>query len=375
MSLNSIHSLLVVLTRLQLLTCLIFSLVFTINALQAQDIGPAKDELRKPAKIYSPFVERTASNKNFAEGLYWGDSHLHTSYSTDAGMIGNRLEPEKAYRFARGEEVVTSTGQRARIIRPLDFLVVSDHAENLGLAPMIAESNSDLLKNEWGKKFYDLVKAGKGYDAFRLWGTEGVSKNKDVINSPKMQRTIWDRQIEAAERFNEPGRFTAFIGYEWTSINNLQNPSNLHRVVIFKDGASKAGQVLPFSTFDSPDPEKLWEYMENYENKVGGSILAIPHNGNLSNGLMFSVNRLNGAPIDESYAKKRMRWEPLYEVTQIKGDGEAHPKLSQTDEFEDYGTWDKGDIAGFKPKTDDMLPFEYARTALQVGLQQKKKLV
>ena len=270
--------------------------------------------------------------------------------------------------------IITSTGQRSRLIRPLDFLVISDHAENLGLAPMIAEGNAELLKNEFGKRFYDMVKAGDGYQAFRLWGGEGLATNTDLINSPKMQRTAWDRELAAAERFNQPGIFTAFIGYEWTSINNRENPSNLHRVVIFKDGADKVGRVLPFSTFDSPDPEDLWAFMASYEADTGGSVLAIPHNGNLSNGLMFAVERLNGQPIDRSYAEARLRWEPLYEVTQIKGDGEAHPKLSPTDEWADYGTWDKGDIAGLKPKQDAMLPYEYARTALQVGLQQEQRL-
>ncbi len=154
----------------------------------------------------------------------------------------------------------------------------------------------------------------------------------------------------------------------------MQDPSNLHRVVIFKDGQDKAGQVLPFSTFDSPDPEKLWDYMADYESKTGGSVLAIPHNGNLSNGLMFAVDRLNGKPIDAQYADTRMLWEPLYEVTQIKGDGEAHPKLSPADEFADYGTWDKGDFAGFNPKSVSLLPYEYARPALQIGLQQQKKI-
>jgi hypothetical protein len=154
----------------------------------------------------------------------------------------------------------------------------------------------------------------------------------------------------------------------------MERPSNLHRVVIFKEDARKAGQILPFSTFDSEDPEKLWEFMQAYEDKTGGSVLAIPHNGNLSNGLMFAVERLNGRKLNKEYAEKRMRWEPLYEVTQIKGDGEAHPKLSPNDEFADYGTWDKGDIAGFNLKTDDMLPYEYARSALQIGLQQQLKL-
>ncbi|MHC5051499.1 MAG: DUF3604 domain-containing protein, partial [Planctomycetota bacterium] len=320
------------------------------------------------------YVERTASDRSFAEGLYWGDTHLHTGYSTDAGMIGNKLGPEEAYRFARGEVVTSSTGQRARLIRALDFLVVSDHAENLGLAPMIAESSPELMKSEYGRKWHDMVKAGKGYEAFREWGQHGVAQNKDLIGSRKMQRSIWDRAIAAAERFNEPGRFTAFIGFEWTSINNMQNPSNLHRVIIFRDGARRASEVLPFSTFDSPNPEDLWNYLARYEEKTGGSVLAIPHNGNLSNGLMFHINRLNGEPIDKAYAVTRMRWEPIVEVTQIKGDGEAHPKLSPTDEFADYGTWDKADIAGFKAKEAWMLPYEYARTALQVGLQQEQKL-
>jgi hypothetical protein len=337
-------------------------------------LNPGKKDVPDAQKIYSPYVERTAFDKNFAEGLYWGDTHLHTRYSTDAGMIGCKLGPEDAYRFARGEEVISSTGQRARLIRPLDFLVVSDHAENLGLAPMIAESNADLLKTEYGKKWHDMVKAGEGYEAFRDWGLVGVAQNKDVINSRKMQRTVWDRQIEAAEKFYDPGRFTTLIGFEWTSLNNMDYPSNLHRVIIFKDGGDKAMQVLPFSTFDSPDPEGLWAYMAAYEEKTGGSMLAIPHNGNLSNGLMFAVTRLNGEPIDRNYAETRMRWEPIVEVTQIKGDGEAHPYLSPEDEWADYGTWDKADIAGFKAKEDWMLQCEYARTALQVGLQQEQKI-
>jgi hypothetical protein len=197
---------------------------------------------------------------------------------------------------------------------------------------------------------------------------------KDPINNPKMMRTVWDREIAFAEQFNEPGRFTAFIGFEWTSIASQETPGNLHRVVIFKDGANKAGQVLPFSAADSIDPEKLWEYLAAYEEKTGGSVLAIAHNGNVSNGQMFPIERLNGRRVDRRYAETRMRWEPLYEVTQMKGDGEAHPFLSPNDEFADYGTWDKGDIAGLKPKEDWMLKYEYARSALQVGLDLEERL-
>ena len=189
-----------------------------------------------------------------------------------------------------------------------------------------------------------------------------------------MQRTVWERQISAADQFNDPGVFTALIGFEWSSMNTADAPANLHRVVIFKGDASKASRVLPFSQFDSADPEDLWDYMASYEQTTGGSVLAIPHNGNMSNGLMFAVERSNGQPIDRQYAESRMRWEPLYEVTQIKGDGEAHPKLSPTDEWADYGTWDKADLFGFKPKEDSMLPYEYARTALQVGLQQEQRI-
>ena len=332
------------------------------------------DNVPERPRIYSPYVERTVSNASLAEGVYWGDTHLHTSYSTDAGMLGNTLGPETAYRFARGEEVLSAAGMRARLIRPLDFLVVADHAENLGLAPMIAESNPELLKVPWGRLVHDMVKSGDGRGAFQQWLADAVTVAKDPINNSKMMRTVWDREIAFAEQFNEPGRFTAFIGFEWSSIASQETPGNLHRVVIFKDGANKVEQVLPFSAADSTDPEKLWEYLTAYEEKTGGSVLAIAHNGNVSNGQMFPIERMNGRRVDKRYAETRMRWEPLYEVTQMKGDGEAHPFLSPNDEFADYGTWDKGDIAGLKPKEDWMLKYEYARSALQVGLDLEEKL-
>jgi hypothetical protein len=343
------------------------------GAALAQHSGDPKDVPEKK-EIYSPYVARTAADADFAEGVYWGDTHLHTSYSTDAGMMGNSLGPEEAFRFARGEEVLASHGLRVRLIRPLDFLVVSDHAENLGLAPFIAESNPELLKSEWGRMVHDMVKAGDSREAFQTWLRDAVTAGTDPINNPKMSRAVWEREIAFADEYNEPGKFTALIGFEWTSIATKETPGNLHRVVIFKDGKDKVGQVLPFSTFDSIDPEDLWEYMANYESKTGGSVLAIAHNGNVSNGQMFSVERLNGEPIQREYAEMRSRFEPLYEVTQIKGDGEAHPLLSPNDEFADYGTWDKSDIAGFKPKEDWMLPYEYARSALQIGMQLEEKL-
>ena len=318
------------------------------------------------ADNFSPFVDRTG-----LESVYWGDTHLHTAFSTDAGMIGNTLTPDDAYRFARGEQVTSSTGIPARIVRTLDFLVVSDHAENLGLAPMIAESNPRLLANPWGRELHDMVKAGKGREAFNKWGTEAMLPAKDPIDDPELYSSMWQRLTDAADRFNDPGDFTAFIGYEWTS---TPEGNNLHRVVVFKDDASKANKIIPMSQYASTDPEDLWQWMAKYKKNTGGDILAIPHNGNLSNGLMFDDVRYNGEPMDADYARRRMQWEPITEVTQIKGDGEAHPALSPDDEFADYGTWDKANIAGSVAKQQNMLPREYARPVLKRGLAYEESL-
>ncbi|MEJ2122655.1 MAG: DUF3604 domain-containing protein, partial [Alphaproteobacteria bacterium] len=326
----------------------------------AQDIAVDREDIRIGGQEYSPYL-----HQRYPDRVLWGDTHLHTSYSTDAGMVGNRLGPDEALRFAKGEKVISSTGLPARLIRPLDFLVVADHAENLGLAPMIEESNPELLRDARGKEMHDLVQAGKGWDAYQIWKEFG-SRNEDPVPNPKLQAQMWNRTIDAVDQHNQPGVFTAFHGFEWSSTPDLRN---LHRVVIFRDNADKARAVVPFSSFDSQDPEDLWNYLAMYEEKTGGSALAIPHNGNLSQGLMFAVERMNGEPIDEAYAERRMRWEPIYEMTQSKGDGEAHPMLSPNDEFADYYTWDKGDF-GLNPKTPEMLPHEYARSALKLGLEQ-----
>jgi len=339
------------------------ALLFASGAM-AQDFAISKEEIKAGKQQYSPYL-----HQSYPTRVFWGDTHLHTSYSTDAGMVGDTLGPEEALRFARGEKVISSTGVPARLIRPLDFLVVADHSENLGLSPMIEESNPELLRDPMGKKYHDLVKSGKGWDAYQLWKKSGAER-KDSMPNPALQRTAWGQIIDAVDKYNQPGVFTAFHGFEWTSTPDLRN---LHRNVIFRDGAVEARQVVPFSYFDSADPEDLWDYMEAYEKKTGGRALAIPHGGNLSQGLMFAVETMSGKPLDTAYAERRMHWEPLYEVTQIKGDGEAHPSLSPTDEFADYYTWDKGDF-GLNPKKPEMLPHEYARGALRIGLEQEQKL-
>ena len=284
-------------------------------------------------------------------------------------MIGAIVYPEDAYCLSRGEEITSNAGWRVKLVRPLDFVVLADHAENLGLADFIARSDPILLANETGKRWHDMVKAGHGYDAFVEWAL--AAEPVDKINDPKMQASAWSRMIKAAEQYNQPGVFTALIGFEWSA--HLDG-SNLHRNVIFRDGADHAGQVVPYSVYDSPNPEDLWKYLAAYEANTGGRVLAIPHNGNLSNGRMFDVETFEGKRLTEDWAQTRMRFERLIEVTQIKGDGEAHPLLSPDDEFADFETLDKGNINGTAAKTEDMLPREYARAALKRGLALEKKL-
>ena len=330
----------------------------------ATDFAIGEDDVALGRKEYSPHLHQAYPNK-----VLWGDTHLHTSYSADAGMVGNFLGPDQAFRFAKGEIVRSSTGGRAKLIRPLDFLVVADHAENLGLAPMIAESNPDLLRNPWGKKAHDLVKNGDPIGAFVLW-SEAMAVVKDPIDDDDLTRSIWKRIVDTAERHNDPGVFTALHGFEWTSLKNL---NNLHRIVMFRDNADRVSDLVPYSNYDSSDPEDLWKWMAEYEKRTGGCVMAFPHNGNLSNGLMFDDKRLNGEPLTRAYVAERARWEPVYEVTQIKGDGETHPSLSPNDEFANYGRWDKGNF-GSELKTPDMLPREYARQALARGLKYEAEL-
>ena len=318
---------------------------------------------------YSPYLN------NFPNQVFFGDTHVHTSFSADAGFAGTTLGPEEAYRFARGEELISSTGVVAKLQVPLDFIVVADHAENLGLAPLAAAGDPAVLSTEYGRKIHEMLKADQGVEAFDQWRKSKASGIDPMGNDEKgiqAAKTAWELITSAAEKYNDPGHFTAFIGYEWTSV---PGGNNLHRNVIFRGGKQKADQIIPFSSYDSEDAEDLWAWMADYEEKTGGRLLAIPHNANLSNGLMFDdVSLTSKKPIDADYATRRNRWEPLVEVTQMKGDGEAHPLLSPTDEFADFETWDKGGINSPKPKTPDMLPREYARAALKRGMQYEEKL-
>ena len=274
---------------------------------------------------------------------------------------------DEGYRFARGEMVISNTGQPVQLIRPLDFLVITDHAEFIGLAPMVQRSDPLLLADPWGHWVHERFNAGPEgrMEAFQNIIEYGV-RGENPLSSNEAARSIWIDFVTKADTYDEPGRFTAMTGFEWST---SPDGDNLHRVVIYRDGADRTSQTLPFSLFDGDNPEDLWRYMANYEDKTGGQAISIPHNGNLSNGLMFGEGMFGGAAITREYAEKRIRWEPLHEVTQIKGDEETHPLLSPADEFADFETWDVSNISGSAPKEDWMLQYEYARSALMLGLK------
>ena len=326
-----------------------------------------------PKRAYSPYA-----NRNYPTRPFFGDTHLHTGFSKDAGVAGCRLYPRDAYRLARGEQIMASSGQPVKLSRPLDFLVVADHSDNMGFFPDLLAGKPYMLANPKGRQWYDMIQAGKNAEAvFDLVTTFAQGKfPKEIMSLPgtPSYRGAWKETIDAAEAYNEPGRFTAFIGYEWTS---LSQGNNLHRNVIYRDNGDKAIQVEPYTCippFGSINPIDLWKWMDAYEKKTGGSVLAIAHNGNLSNGEMFPIVEAFGKAIDRDYAEQRAKWERLYEATQMKGDGETHPFLSPNDEFADYETWDKGNLDLSVAKKKEMLEFEYARSAFKNGLKLEAKL-
>ena len=325
-------------------------------------------------KVYSPYAER-----DFPSNVYFGDTHLHTDISMDAGAFGNRLGLDPAYKFARGEQVESSKAGPVRLSRPLDFLVVADHSDNMGFFPDLIAGAPFILADPTGKDWYDRIKAGKGVGvAIELIGLFAQDKFPPaLVYKPDSApyKAAWDQTVAAAERYNQPGVFTAFIGYEWTS---LIHGNNMHRVVVYRDGGDKGGQMVPYTTAapqGSTNPRDLWKWLAGYERKTGGKVLAIAHNGNLSNGIMFPISeQYDGKALDVEYVTQRARWEPLYEATQIKGDGETHPFLSPNDEFADYENWDIGNLDVSEAKTDAMLSGEYAREALKRGLELEAKL-
>jgi len=359
---------------------LILCLTMASPVIYAQDAGTPDPEFMSklyPGKTYSPYAQRS-----FPSNVYWGDTHLHTSLSLDAGLFGNILGHEDAYRLARGEEIKSSTGLPLKLSRPLDWLVITDHSDLMGIAADIQKGAPNIMAVPKGKEWAEgFAKGGQaaGEAAFDLITHFAQMKLpeqflKDYSPGSAIYNNLWDEIIDAAEEFNEPGRFTALIGFEWTSV---PKGFNLHRNVILRDNGDRARQVIPLTTqppVGTTDPLDLYQWLENYETKTNGQALAISHNGNLSNGWMFPLEKTYaGGRVDKKYVNLRARWEPLYEVTQIKGDGETHPTLSPDDEFADYGTWDVGNLDLTELKKPEMLKGEYAREALKQGLALEQK--
>jgi hypothetical protein len=343
-----------------------FALALVSGAAVA-DVIPAK-----PANTldHKPYSKPTATD--YPLRVLWGDLHLHTDNSIDAGLFGTRLGPEDAYRFARGETVVSTSGVPAKLRRPYDFLAVTDHSDFMGVPLALRDGNPELLADSVGKKWYEAFHAA-GDSTFALFSKfmKGFADPKTFPHVLGVAKSAWKLSVDAAERYNEPGRFTALIAYEWSA---GAGGDNLHRNVIFRDNADRALQVLPLFAFNDPQPDHLWHYLANYERDTGGQILAIPHNSDLSGGLMFSDRTFGGKPFDRSYAEASAKWEPVAEITQTKGDSETDPSVSPNDRFANFERWDKWNIGHTKVDTPEQQPYNYVRPALTRGLRLEQGL-
>jgi len=323
-------------------------------------------------------IALSSFSQGYAEetNLYWGDTHLHTNLSPDAFIKGNTTAtPDDSFNFAKGAPVIDANSRaKIKIETPLDFLVVTDHAEYVGIPKMLWEGDDRLLKTKVGKRFAKMIKDGKGTQVFvDLLGTANSGKPYEALNSGEIRKSVWSDSVAAAERHNDPGKFTAFIGWEWSSIPNGQN---LHRIVFTPQGGDVANRFIPFSAFDSDIETDFWNWLDKTSKETGADFVAIPHNGNISNGLMFPLTDRAGNPITKQYADQRMRWEQVIEMTQIKGDSETHPALSPDDEFADFETF------AHLLKTDDSAIEDrgktpigsYTRSGLKRGLELESKI-
>ena len=312
--------------------------------------------------------------------VYWGDVHLHTNYSWDAYGTGNvSLTPNEAYHFARGLPVIHPAYHKViQIRRPLDFLAVTDHAIMLGTQVMLDKNDPKLMSTEWGKKLMEIHKkrpvGGVMGEGGRLQAMGGPDvKNPEraemmgQVFSPEMRARVWDDEIKAAEDNYRPGKFTSLIGWEWTSTPNMHN---LHRCVITNADGAAAEKFIPFSNYDSLKPEDLWNFFAKTKKETGVDFISIPHNSNLSGGLMFDVVDSDGRPISADYARKRMRWETAVEISQGKGTSEILPQLAPTDEFANFEIWQRLLIPRKMPPS----PHDYVRTAWLEGLGFQNKI-
>ena len=329
----------------------------------------------------------TASEPN----LYWGDTHVHTAYSFDAFLNNNHsATPDVAYRFARGEPVIHPYHRaRMQIRAPLDFIAIADHAEYLGVAREVYYNGVQLedagifdgIKGWFTERYIRrLIDGDGGFDAFiDLLPNKGdpsvAAKTlhediaQPIINADVLERKTWSNITRLADQYYSPGEFTTFIAWEWSS---LPGGANLHRVVMTSAGSEAANEFQPFGSDDSPYPEDLWSWLEKTTEETGAEFLSIPHNSNISKGFMFPEKTLRGEPITEEYARRRVHWEPVAEITQIKGDSETHPLFSPTDEFADFETYQY--YIQQEPQAYEAHPGDFLRPALKRGLAIEQKL-
>jgi hypothetical protein len=332
-----------------------------------------------------------------ANQLLFGDTHLHTSYSFDAYLNKNEsADPDTAYRWAKGLPVIHPYHRaRVQIETPLDFLVVSDHAELMGVMRVLHNDTAELEDLGWWgnlKRWFMLIMlvrsidsgdAVETFNAFLPAKPEGPVGDPvaDPSNAAMMhglspfgdtlatETSAWHEIVDAAEHHNEPGVFTSLIGWEWSSI---PTGANLHRIVFTPDGADKAKQFVPYGSDQSQYPEDLWQWLEDTQARTGARFMAMPHNSNVSKGYMYAETTLKGEPIDEAYARTRMKWEPISEVTQIKGDSETHPDVSPEDEFADFETFPY--YLQSYPEDYVATKADYMRSALKTGLSLEQKI-
>lgn len=333
------------------------------------------DMAAQVSEVAADDAGETAPLAEFPQRPLWGDTHLHTDNSIDAFGFGVRLGPEEALKFASGEEVTATTGMKAKLARPLDFLVIADHSDGMGATRRLYDAPRLLIRDATLRRWHDMMHEGPRQSQRAIAELITAAANgtlpaalRDQERQDKATAEIWDKHLKTIDRYNRPGKFTALAGFEYTL---MPDGNNLHRNVIFRDGYDRTSQVVPYPGIGADNRvERLWDYMEAYERTTGGKVLAIPHNGNLSNGLMWELVMPGGGPMTAAYARRRARFEPVMEATQIKGDSEAHKFLSPNDEFASFGVagWELGNLPLTRRATPAMQGGSNIREALKRGL-------
>jgi len=341
--------------------CMVVLVALQIGCSRSETKPGISDEPANAAPTSATSTDARPS-RNPLRNAYFGDLHLHSGYSMDAFAFGTRTTPEDSYKYAMGE-TVEYMGKPQKRIAPLDFLAVTDHAEYLGAVRDTIDPNGPFAESEWYTVMTNPDPAVSATAFRKLIGSTITNKPLPEFNDPKLLRSAWEKYAAISDKYNKPGKFTTFVGFEWTSAPQFQN---LHRCVIFAD----KGPAMPYTAFDSLDPEDLWRYLEA-QRKQGLDVIAIPHNGNASNGLMFSTRDMSGKPITRDYAERRMANEPLAEIIQAKGQTDTSPALSPTDEFANFEMWLY--LIGSDKKANSATG-SYLRQAYGVGQEQQAKL-